>query len=101
MKSLFLVLLSLSLLGSCKKDDVLSDATRVTQEIQRVTNSNTDITVRVYNTAQALQGEATGLVIDGDFVVVNQVHYNLGRLASYRYIASTGTGIKPTLLLYF
>jgi hypothetical protein len=101
MKYLLTLLLSLSLLVSCNKDSVMSDATRVTQEIQRVTNSNPDITVRVYNTAQALQGETTGLVIDGDFVVVNQVHYNLGRLASYRYLASTTTGGKPALLLYF
>lgn len=101
MKNVLILLLIFPLFGSCKKDDILSDATRITQEIQRITNSNTDITVRVYNTSQALQGETTGLVIDGDFVVVNQVHYNLGRLASYRYIASTGTGVKPTLLLYF
>lgn len=61
MKSFLLLLLSLSLLISCKKDDIPSEATRITQEIQRVTNSNTDIVVRVYNTSQALQGETTGL----------------------------------------
>jgi len=101
MKNILLLLASLFLLSSCKKDEVQSDATRVIQEIQRVTNSNTDITVRVYNTSLALQGETVGLVINGDFVVVNQVNYNLGRLASYRFIPPTGTGVKPTLLLYF
>jgi hypothetical protein len=101
MKNFLVVLLSLILLASCKKDDVPSEAARVIQEIQRVTNSNTNVTVRVYNNSLAFRGEAEVLLIEGDYLVLSQERYNLARLVSYRYIPATGTGVKPILQLYF
>lgn len=98
----FILLLVFGLaIGACKKDDVLSDAARVSQELQRATGSATDVVVFVYNTSQALQGQSTGLVIEGDYVIVDQVHYNLGRLVSYRYFPPANASLKPALRLYF
>ncbi|MBO0953335.1 hypothetical protein [Fibrella forsythiae] len=101
MRPLLVILLSLSLLSACKKEEVVSEAVRIRQEIQRVTGSNTDMVVRAYTTAQALQGEANSLQIEEDFVVINQVHYNLARLVSYRYFPAGNGALRPALNLYF
>lgn len=83
MRSLLALLLSLTLLTACKKEEVLTSGEKVAQDIQARVGSSTRVQV-IAHTSSGTETDSS-LQINGQFIRVGNSNYNLSQLISYRY----------------